>query len=318
MPELPEVETIRRGLLPRVLGLRIHRIEVGDRKIFQSDPSCLETELPGQIVHALRRRGKFLVFDLDRAHLVVHLGMTGQLTLRDPERVDDARFLRSPLTGLERARQHAPDRHTHLQVHFLDGHTLMLRDTRKFGKVHLLDRDGISLDQLFAHLGWEPLSSGYQLEPFLEKMKRRPRIQVKSLLLDQKFVAGIGNIYADEALFDAGIRPTRRVGSLRRYEKVRLFKSIPRVLEKGIFFGGTSLRDYVDSNGDVGRHQEELNVYGRSGQACRRCGAPVVKIVVGQRGTHFCPCCQSARPGRRSSREASTRSAKVAESPGLC
>lgn len=303
MPELPEVETIRRGLLPRILGLRIQRIEVGDPKIFQSEPSRLEAELPGQVIHALWRRGKFLVLDLDRNHLVLHLGMTGQLTLRDAARADDTRFLRSPLTGLERARQHAPDRHTHLQVHFLDGRVLMLRDSRKFGKVRLMPRNGASLVQLFSHLGCEPLSDEFQLASFLEKMRRRPKVQIKSLLLDQKFVAGIGNIYADEALFEAGIRPTRRVRSLRRYEKVRLFESVPRVLEKGIIFGGTSLRDYVDSNGEAGHHQEELNVYARSGKTCRRCGTPIVKIVVGQRGTHFCPCCQPARPKRRSKAE---------------
>jgi formamidopyrimidine-DNA glycosylase len=318
VPELPEVETIRRGLLPRIVGLPVQRIEVGDRKVFQSEPSRLEAELPGQSVQALWRRGKFLVFDLDRSHLVVHLGMTGQLTLRDPRRADDGRFLRSPLTGLERARQHAPDRHTHLQVHFLDGRTLMLRDTRKFGKVHLVPRNGSSLEQLFSHLGCEPLSNEYQLASFLEKMSRRPRVQIKSLLLDQKFVAGIGNIYADEALFEAGIRPTRRVRSLRRYEKVRLFESIPRVLEKGIAFGGTSLRDYVDSNGEAGHHQEELNVYGRNGNTCRRCETTIVKIVVGQRGTHFCPRCQPTRPQGRSKAGSTPPVGQVAESSGLC
>ncbi|MFZ0430600.1 MAG: DNA-formamidopyrimidine glycosylase, partial [Acidobacteriota bacterium] len=198
-----------------------------------------------------------------------------------------------------RARQHPPDRHTHLQLHFLDGRTLMLRDIRKFGKIRLVPRDGKSLARLFSHLGPEPLSEDYQLPAFLQEMIRRGRTRVKALLLDQRFVAGVGNIYADEALFDAGIRPSRRVRNLRRYERVRLFRSIPVVLEKGIALGGTSLRDFVDSNGDTGHHQEELNVYGRNGRPCRRCGTAIVKIVVAQRGTHFCPLCQPPRPCRK-------------------
>lgn len=322
MPELPEVETIRRGLAPRIVGLQIRSVEVGDRKIFQLDPARLLCVLPGQVVRALWRRGKFLILDLDGHHLIVHLGMTGQLTLRDPTRCDDPRFVRSPLTGLERARQHAPDRHTHLQVHFLDGQILMLRDIRKFGKVHLVNRDESGLPRLFAHLGPEPLGGDeYRLELFLEKMKRRPGLQVKALLLDQKFVAGIGNIYADEALFEAGIRPSRRVRSLRRYEKVRLFNAIPTVLQKGIAFGGTSLRDYVDSNGEAGRHQEELHVYGRNGKACPGCGSTILKSVVAQRGTHYCPRCQPARPQARLNRPptfSEIEETRVAESTGLC
>ncbi len=293
-------------------------VEVGDRKIFQLDPSRLEIELPGQTVRAIWRRAKFLILDLDRHHLVVHLGMTGQLTLRDPACADDPRFLRSPLTGLERARQHSPDRHTHLQVHFSDGKVLMLRDVRKFGKVHLVRTSRNGLAELFSHLGPEPLSSEYRLDSFLATLKRRPGIQVKALLLDQTFVAGIGNIYADEALFEAGVRPARRVRSLRRYERTKLFHAIPRVLEKGITFGGTSLRDFVDSNGEMGHHQEELNVYGRGGESCHHCGTPIVKCVVGQRGTHFCPRCQPARPGRRRAEASSPPCAEVADASGVC
>ena len=318
MPELPEVETIRRGLLPRVLGLRIESIEIGNPKIFQSEPARLEVELPGQVIRRLWRRGKFLIFDLDRNQLIIHLGMTGQLTFRDATRSDDAGFLRSPLTGLERACQHAPDRHTHLQVHFPGGHILMMRDVRMFGKVHLLSMSEPATPALLSHLGPEPLSEDYQLPAFLERMKRHSKARIKALLLDQTFIAGIGNIYADEALFEAGIRPVRRVHTLRRHERIRLFHAIPRVLEKGIEFGGTSLRDFVDSNGEAGHHQEELNVYGRGDEPCRKCGTTIVKIVVGQRGTHFCPRCQPARPMKAEPADGNAPEAEVAGPSGLC
>jgi len=295
MPELPEVETIRRGLEPRICGLTIREVEWGDRKVFVSDPAEIADQLPGQKVQAISRRGKFLIFRLDRNFLLVHLGMTGQLTLRDPDREDPARFLRHPVTGLQRTRQHPPDRHTHFLAHLNDGRLLMYRDPRKFGRIRLLPVDDGLLDRLFARMGPEPLDSGFRLDDFLSALARRKRVRVKSLLLDQSFVAGVGNIYADEALFEAGIHPARRVASLRKKEKARLYETIPEVLRRGIQFGGTSLRDYIDSDGESGNNQDELNVYGRDGQPCRRCGTTVHKTVIAQRGTHFCPCCQMRR-----------------------
>ena len=299
MPELPEVETIRRGLSPRVIGRSICDLVMGRReavrRILQIDAQYLAREIRGQTVRDLSRRGKFLVFELDRHHLIIHLGMTGQLTFRDPAKADSRRFLRHPLTGLERASQHAPDKHTHLQFIFGEETALLFRDIRQFGKVFLVGKQEDVLSRFFADLGVEPLTSSYRLEVFLHKLRRR-KLRLKSLLLDQSFVAGVGNIYADEALFEAGLHPERRVGSLRRLEKEKLFEAIPRVLERGIVFGGTTLRDYVNSDGEKGSHQEELRIYGRADRPCYRCGSTVERVVISQRGSHFCPDCQPRRP----------------------
>ena len=298
MPELPEVETIRRGLEGRVERLEILAIEATGSRIFQTEPARMAAALEGECFVELARLGKFLIFRLSEKTLVVHLGMTGQLTLRLPEFPDADGFLRHPVTGLQRVRQHAPDRHTHLQVHFENGSSLLYRDTRMFGKVYLLSRAEASRDRFFARLGLEPFSDEYRLDAFLGGFAGRT-LAVKSLLLDQRFVAGVGNIYADEALFQACVHPLRRVRTLRRYEKERLFHSIKGVLQKGIHFGGTSMRDYINSDGETGSFQEELLVYGRRGEDCVRCGTPVEKIVVSQRGTHFCPTCQPpSRPVR--------------------
>ncbi len=297
MPELPEVETIRRGLVDRVRGAVVKDLTARECRIFKVPPDRLLSALAGQRIEDLTRRGKFLVLHLERHFVLIHLGMTGQLTLRQPSRADASGFLRHPVTGLQRARQHAPDQHTHLQIELEDGRSLLYRDTRKFGRIDLVARDPRLLGDYFRNLGLEPLSEEYTLARFLSAFRNR-KITVKALLLDQGFVAGVGNIYADEALFDSGIHPQRRVHRLLKREKESLFQSVARVLAQGIEFGGSSLRDYVNSEGQTGSNQEELKVYGREGQPCTVCGQPIVKIVVAQRGTHFCPLCQP-RNGRR-------------------
>lgn len=294
MPELPEVETIRRGLRPYVLGRCIASVEIGAPKIFQVDPATLEGALSGQTIHEIGRRGKYLIFFLSRNRMVVHLGMTGQLTLRDPSEPDSEGFLRHEVTGLQRTRQHSPDQHTHFQLGLDCGRTLMYRDVRKFGKVYLLSNQDSEQEGFFAHMGLEPFTSEYELAEFLRRMGAR-KTRIKSLLLDQRFVAGVGNIYADEALFLSRIHPSRKVYSLRKREKVELFGAVLSVLQKGIDYGGTTLRDYINSDGETGLNQEHLNVYGRNGEPCRDCGTTIEKIVVSQRGTHFCPKCQARR-----------------------
>ena len=296
MPELPEVETIRRGLLPQVTGKPLQDVVVGDPHVLQTDLDELVRCLAGHSFRDIGRRGKFLIFELDDHQLIIHLGMTGQLTFRDPSLQDSGRFIRHPATGLQRIRQHAPDKHTHLQFLFQDGSAMLYRDIRKFGKIYLYDRQSDGLEQRLGHLGLEPLSGDYAWKPFRERLSRH-RLRVKSLLLDQRFVAGVGNIYADEALFEARIHPERTVDSLSAREQKRLFEAVPMVLQRGLHFGGTSLRDYVNSDGEQGTHQEELTVYGRAGQPCPRCGREIVRIVVSQRGTHFCPNCQPLKRG---------------------
>ncbi len=296
MPELPEVETIRRGLEAHAVGQTVVDLTAADCKIFQVQPAQLLEHLPGQKIHELDRRGKYLIVVLDRHYLLIHFGMTGQLTFRHPDRPDSEGFHRHPVTGLQRTFQHAPDRHTHLQIHLEGGGALLFRDIRKFGKVLLLEKGKKVLAEFFSEMGLEPFSPAYNIAAFLEGFRNR-KVRIKSLLLDQHFVAGIGNIYADEALFRAGIHPARKVQSLRRWEKESLFEAIPEVLKEGIEHGGTSLRDYVQSDGQMGTHQENLRVYGQKGEPCYQCETPIQKIVMSQRGTHFCPSCQP-RSGR--------------------
>jgi formamidopyrimidine-DNA glycosylase len=293
MPALPEVETFKRGLETEIIRTEIIDTIVGDSKVLQFPMSQLDT-LIGQRFGRLSRRGKYLIFSLSRNLLIIHLGMTGQLTLKKPDRQDSEKFLRHPVTRLQRIRQHAPDKHTHLQICLEDGRTLMFRDTRKFGKVFILPRSETDRSSFFSRLGMEPLSKEYQLERFMDHLKKR-KAPIKPVLLDQRFIAGIGNIYADEALFEAGVHPGKRIRYLTRKEKKRIFSAIPQVLVKGIQFGGTTLRDYIDSDGREGNHQDFLNVYGRNGQPCYSCGTQIKKTVIGQRGTHFCPRCQKRR-----------------------
>ncbi len=294
VPELPEVETIRRGLLSRVMGRSITEVSVKQTRILQLDPNQLVRQMSGQTIRGIDRRGKFLIFELDRHYCIFHLGMTGQLTVRDPSREDSKQFFRHPITGLERAHQHAPDRHTHLQLLLDNGTWILLRDIRKFGKVFLIRKESQVFSDFFRRLGLEPFTSDYNLEAFVRRFRNR-RLRVKSLLLDQGFVAGLGNIYADEALHEAGIHPGRLIKSLLSLEKERLFQAIPCVLQRGITHGGTSLRDYVNSEGESGTHQEQLQVYGRNGKRCYQCGSTIKKIVISQRGTHFCPTCQPVK-----------------------
>lgn len=298
MPELPEVETIRRGLEPHAVGQKVVDVTAADCKIFKVKPAQLLENLPGQRINELDRRGKFLIFRLDRHYLLFHFGMTGQLTFRHPDRPDSEGFHRHPVTGLQRTFQHAPDRHTHLQIHLEGGGSLLFRDIRKFGKVFLFEKGEHVLREFFRSLGLEPFTASYNLPAFLEGFRHR-KLRIKSLLLDQRFVAGIGNIYADEALFQAGIHPARRVRSLLRWEKESLFESILEVLKEGIEDGGTSLRDYVQSDGEMGSHQENLKVYGQEGEPCYRCETAIQKIVMSQRGTHFCSICQPRSGHRR-------------------
>ncbi len=296
MPELPEVETIRRGLEPRLVGATLKSLTVTDQKVL--DLSAREGRLSsveGQRVEALTRRGKYLVIALERHYLIFHLGMTGQLTLRDP-RLQDSKSFERTVTGLEWCEQHAADRHTHVHIILGDSSQLLFRDIRKFGRVYVLERASGELLAFFRvhHLGLEPFTSDYNLKAFLEAFKNR-KLRLKSLLLNQAFVAGVGNIYADEALFEAGLHPARKASSLRRAEKERLFLAIQTVLERGIEFGGTSFRDFVNSDGEQGSNQEELYVYARDGEPCLKCGTAIVKTVISQRGTHFCPTCQPRR-----------------------
>jgi formamidopyrimidine-DNA glycosylase len=287
MPELPEVETIARQLRRLIVGRTIRHFRSEWHRLTEPEPAELfAARLRGRRVTAVRRRGKFVVIDLDgaaREALVVSLRMTGQLLFHDGD-----------------VEAH-PYRRAHIA--FADGTALEFADTRKFGRMAIVDAAILDAtpqrrrrvgEPLHGHLGVEPLSRRFTVGWLREALQRRDRAAIKPLLLDQTFIAGIGNIYAIEALWRARIHPLRSAGSLRADEVERLHEALRWVLRKGIRFGGASRRDYRDARGKQGRMQREFNVYGRAGEACPRCGTEIVRTVVGGRGTFLCPRCQRA------------------------
>lgn len=272
MPELPEVEVIRRALQPHVVGKRIASASVIEPRLTRrrGTPQTVAHAVRGQRVVALRRRGKFFLFDLGENSLIVHLGMTGQLLWWQ-----DA--------GMARR-----DKHTHACLRFSGGGILAYRDARKFGEVFVLPTASV---ESTLKVGPEPLDSEFTAA-VLTRICGSSEVRIKSLLLDQRRIAGVGNIYADEALFRAGVRPTRRASTLRPDECRALWKSIRDVLRAGIRHGGSSISDYRDPYGEPGRFAALHRVYQRHTMPCGRCGTAIVRIVIGQRGTHFCPKCQ--------------------------
>ena len=290
MPELPEVEVTRRRIAPLLVGRRIAKLFTTKRSyFFLTPPARLERELPGAVVSGLERRGKYLLAQLeDGRRLLLHLGMTGQLFAENASSVRLLSAARRAALRPEEQRGFAPDRHTHLRIEFDDGGPgLFFRDVRKFGKVLLL-APGQS-DPRLDLLGVDALeATGAHL--FAATRKRKAAI--KSVLMAQDVIAGIGNIYADEALFLAGIRPRRAAGKLTRAECDRLVAAVRKVLLRSIETGGSSISDYVLPDGSDGAYQDERRVYARKGEPCLTCGTPIRRIVIGARATHFCPRCQ--------------------------
>jgi formamidopyrimidine-DNA glycosylase len=284
MPELPEVEVTRRLLRPKVVGRRIASVVCGPPSyFFLTPPKRLERSLVGEPVTALERQGKYLLMGLGEGRrLLLHLGMTGQLFIAGA---------RSPrlVRRIERdAPAAAPDPHTHLVLEFEDGEPgLRFRDVRKFGKVRLL-APGES-DSRLEKLGRDALSVDGEL---LFEASRRRKVPIKTLLLDQGVLAGVGNIYADEALFLAGVRPTRPAHRVTREQCARLAQHVRAVLERSIETGGSSISDFIAPDGKDGQFQNERQVYAREGEACGMCRTPIVRIVIGARSSHYCPSCQ--------------------------
>ncbi len=290
MPELPEVEVTRRRITPLLVGRRITAVRTTrDSYFFLTRPQKIRRGLRGRQVVALERRGKYLLARLDDGQrLVLHLGMTGQLFA---DGVESVRLLsasqRAALTP-EAQRTFRPDPHTHLQLGFEDGGpAVFFRDVRKFGKVKLL-RPGEREPRL-ERLGVDALEASGE---DLFRRSRKRKLVVKNLLLDQAVLAGVGNIYADEALFLAGVRPTRRAGRLTRAECERIVSSLRQILLRSIETGGSSISDYVAPDGADGAYQDERWIYARTGEPCRSCGSPIRRTVVGARGTHYCATCQ--------------------------
>jgi formamidopyrimidine-DNA glycosylase len=270
MPELPEVETIVNGLRGPLIGRTFTGVRVGWENIV-ARPAVPEFQqrIRGQQILGIRRRGKYLIFDLSRGDsLIIHLKMTGQLTVRPGD---------------------APaDKYGHTVFDLDDGCQLRFLDTRKFGRVYLVADEG----EVVGSLGPEPLADDFTLSDFSALIREREGT-LKPLLLNQKFIAGIGNIYADEALFVAGIHPQRKAGTLMGNEIKRLYQAIRQVLRQALADEGTTFDGaYRKVDGGEGGHQENLLVFQRKEQPCPRCGSTIERIVVGGRGTYFCPCCQ--------------------------
>ena len=297
MPELPEVETIRRTLAPRLVGRTIERVEVRTPKfIVGATPEAFRRAVEGATIASVGRRGKYLGLGLGEAataalpgDIVIHLKMAGQLVWCLPE------------TDLGPTRT----KHTHVVFHLDDGHELRFLDLRHFGRVYFPagDPDDPVLRRALAtmaNLGPEPLGRDgaaptLDYETFRAKLARRGA-RVKPLLLDQAFLAGLGNIYADESLFRARIHPLRRASTITDEEARALFEAIHAIIAEAVGLRGTSIRDYVDGEGQRGEFAQRLQVYGRKGEACPRCGASIERLVIGGRSAHFCPECQSPTP----------------------
>jgi len=291
MPELPEVEVTRRRIESLLIGRKIASLRTTrDSYFFVTPTARLRAGLRGRTFSTLERRGKYLIAHLDDgARLVIHLGMTGQLfsSAAVGPRLLSA-TARASLTPAEQRRGFRPDEHTHLRFAFADaGPEVYMRDVRKFGKVLLLP-PGQSHPRLDL-LGEDALGVSEEL---LFSATRKKKAAIKAVLLDQSVIAGCGNIYADESLFIAGVRPGRAAGRVRRAECGRIAEALRGVLERSIETGGSTISDYVAPDGVEGAYQDERRVYARDGEPCRECGTEIRKKVVAQRGTHYCPTCQ--------------------------
>jgi formamidopyrimidine-DNA glycosylase len=297
MPELPEVETVCRQLEPEVEGRHIEQLEVLDARWCRPMPAAkLEAAVEGAEVKGLGRRGKYLLLALDGERtLVMHLRMTGNLVLVEGEQKLD------PSEGrrLYEAERSVSERHLRARFHMDDGRQLWFTDPRRFGEAFLID--DAKLGERFAKLGVEPFSAEFTPQA-LGEMAAGRTVPLKSFLLDQSGVAGVGNIYADEALFRARLHPLSPAGSMKPEHLEALRDAVVAALEAGIDGGGASIDDYRDGRGEKGTMQDEFLVHTREGEPCPRCDGTILRIVVSGRSTYFCPSCQvrlRKRPRRR-------------------
>lgn len=270
MPELPEVETTRRGIAPHLTGHTLREVLVRERRLRWPVPEGLETLLRGQQVRDVRRRAKYLLIGFEHGTLIAHLGMSGSLRLVEPG------------TALQK--------HDHVEFRLDSGLALRLHDPRRFGAL-LWTESPAEHHPLLAHLGPEPLGEDFD-GAYLHQTLHPRKQAVKSAIMDQHVVVGVGNIYANEALFLAGIDPRRACQRIARKRIETLAETIRRVLAAAVEQGGTTLRDFVNPEGRPGYFQQTLNVYGRTGEPCRVCGTPIAHTVIGQRASFYCPRCQ--------------------------
>lgn len=273
MPELPEVETVRQTLKQFIIGKTINNVVVHyDKMITPKDGDVFKTKLKGQTLQDIGRLGKYLLFKFDQVVLIVHLRMEGKFYLKDTQQ---------PKT-----------KHDHITYVFDDGTTLVYNDVRKFGTHELKTYDDLYTTNPLMKLGFEPTDERLTVSYLKNKLKSTRHI--KPVLLDQTIILGLGNIYVDEVLFCAKIRPTKRAFRITKKECERLITCSQAVIKKAIALGGTTIRSYTDSLGVTGRFQNELMVHMQEDKLCKHCGTPIKKIKVAGRGTYFCPTCQNA------------------------
>ncbi|MCZ6560139.1 MAG: bifunctional DNA-formamidopyrimidine glycosylase/DNA-(apurinic or apyrimidinic site) lyase [Gammaproteobacteria bacterium] len=270
MPELPEVETARRGIEPHLRGQRVVRVDLRQTRLRFPVTRGLAKSLTGARISRVERRAKYLLVRTNRGTLLIHLGMSGSLRI---------------LSGAE-----AAGRHDHCDIWLESGRGLRFTDPRRFGSLLWTTKDPLQ-HRLIKHLGPEPLEKGFS-GAYLYALSRRRKTPIKPLIMDARVVVGIGNIYASEALFAAGIRPTRQSGRISLERMELLVSKIREVLRRAIKAGGTTIRDFTGSEGTPGYFAQELLVYDRAGQPCPKCSAPVRRKVLGQRASYYCVACQ--------------------------
>lgn len=271
MPELPEVETTRKGIAPFVVGEVVKDIIIRERQLRWPIPVSLKRSLKNRTIRKLRRRAKYLLFYTDNGCMILHLGMSGSLRIID--------------AGLP------PEKHDHVDIVFESGRSLRFHDPRKFGAILWTTNDPLD-HKLIKHLGPEPLSKEFNTDYLFAKSRKRTQ-SIKTFVMDSRIVVGVGNIYANEALFMSGINPKREAGKMSKTHIEKLVTNIKRVLKSAIKKGGTTLRDFINGEGKPGYFRNELQVYGREGEPCLHCRQPIKMIRLGQRSTFFCPGCQS-------------------------
>ena len=280
MPELPEVETVRRGLLPVMEGQKIDQVQVNRPDLRFALPKDMVTRLTGVVVQSLRRRSKYILADLSSGEtLLIHLGMSGRMLI----------------SGAQLGRFHhdhpAPQKHDHVVLTMQSGARVTFNDPRRFGAMDLMPTASWQAHKLLADLGPEPLGNGFH-EAYLTHRLENRATPIKSALLDQKIVSGLGNIYVCDVLHRACIAPTRLAGDLTMQQVAALVPVIRIVLTEAIDAGGSSLRDYRQADGELGYFQHTFRVYDREGQACPTCATPILRLVQAGRSSFYCPSCQ--------------------------
>ncbi len=270
MPELPEVETTCRGISPHITGQPVKNIIVRNRSLRWPVSRKIDTDIPGQTIHRVTRRAKYLLMEMDSGTLILHLGMSGSLCI---------------VNAIVPA-----EKHDHIDLVFPHFKTLRFTDPRRFGSLHWTTRDPMK-HKLLKALGVEPLSDDLTGE-YLYELSRGRKVDVKQFLMNSHIVVGVGNIYASESLYMAGIHPKRAAGRISREKYDLLAEVIKEVLNDSITAGGTTLRDFVGGEGKPGYFSQHLNVYGKAGEPCISCRVPIKEIRQGQRSTFYCPKCQ--------------------------